>query len=1252
MSKLNEIQAAILKLDGGQFQKLVDTYLYKKFRYNNIMDFGSHSGTNKTTKGVPDTYFLLENGKYVFVMYGSHENNAFKKIKKDIQDCLNETKTEIEILKIQQIICCHTSSNISPKQDYELRKICSEQGILLDIIGIGTISQDLLINYPIIAGESLGISVDSGQILIIDDFIKAYDENPMVTPMGIGIYGRGKEIEELFEKINESKVLMVYGNSGVGKTRLILEVCRAFVNTNKDTVCYCVKNNGMSLYEDLKAFIEINKEYLIFIDDANQTSDLSHIIEYVNKKNFQVKIIISVRDYAKERAENIVKKYTIPYNFLLKPMTNEQINEIMKNELNITTSIFLERINLIAKGNPRLAILAGRILKSKTINNITSVEQLYESYYGKIIEEIDLFQSGSGIRIAGLIAFFNTINIEDTELENIVLHFAGVNRLEFSDIVNKLHCIEIVDLFENSAIKISEQSMGNYLLYYVFAKQKSIRLSDIIRRCFPSYRQKIVYAVNTILKLFYTEEISNYLITEIGLVWDEYTTQGNSNFIEYMKMFYSVRELETLKYINEFVSNLEGISYDVAGINFEQLNKNHHVDDVYLNILDGYGYSSNRKAAIELIIKYYMKRPDIFMDFYFCLTDRFGIDRNSYHNDYIIQQDIINILISETKGFTEHNVNMLFIRVAETYLRLLFHPTESNGDRSITWYTIPIKCTDGSKQFREKIWQALSVLYSESRYQDMILKIIEYYKSGASDYDIDLVLFDLENIYAFIRTNLDKNCFKHCRIVNKINNLSSTMPNDIKEFLNNKTFKIYELLKGERHLEEYDYKKERELKKEDINNNFRNYSLDDILKLFDCFSEIQLDHSRERWEVNEGLSMLFELISTKQDIYPDIVKTYIKKDTPLNAYSYPIVCSLVKNIGDKNAYQLITSFNFNQKASWVSAYFASLNDDQINKTNLERLYQFLFNEETIRTGNIPTLEVLERFILLDEQIILKTTRFIIEKSDTNPVLLTNFIKFGLHEKKSDFDKLLKYYSADLSILITAYFLAIKLDRHMDYDNWFLKNMLIVDSSFLKELILFTVENKKLYHDSSSSLSVIWQIDNWFQLAWEAIDEYINLCGVQYWDIMDYMGKLFEYKEFEDSDKDKASEKESNDIDLRQNIWIKEYIDKHCFDKERIELIFSVISHFNDEIRFDLVNYFINRNDSFEFFQHLSLEPSSWTGWGSFVPVYEKRKDFLESLIPLFNGLRFIKHRDLLEQMIESYRRRIKSELRSEFLDEQ
>jgi hypothetical protein len=1249
LSKLNEIQAAIQRLDGGQFQKLMDTYIYKKFGYKYIMDLGSHSGTNKTTRGIPDTYFPLENGKYVFVMYGAHDNNVFSKIKSDIEDCLSINKTGIEVSQIQQIICCHTSSNINARQDMELRKICSDKGVLLDIVGIGNISQDLLNYYPIIAKKELGVTVDTGQMLYIDDFIKAYDENPMVTPIGMGIHGRDKEIQELLEKMNDSKVLMVYGNSGVGKTRLCIEACRVYVNINRDVQCYCIKNNGNSLYEDLKTFIDIGKEYLVFIDDANQTSDLSHLIEYVNKKEFKVKIVISVRDYAKEHAEKIIKKFNVPDFYFVNPMTNEQIDDIIKKELNITNTLYLDQIKKISKGNPRLAIQAGRLSKEKSLKGIMNAEQLYEDYYSAIIEEIDLFHNGTAVKIAGLISFFYTINLEDKELEKIVLLLLGVNRDEFDEVINRLHYLEIVDRFENSAVKVSEQSMSNYFLYYVFAKNRLIKLSDIIRTCFPVYKQKISYAINTIMKLFCSEELNNYLFSEIGLMWDEYSAKDKTIFIEYMKMFYPVRELETLKYINDFTDRIEAVSFDASNIKFEQMKNNQRIDDIYLNILSGFKYSSNRKIALELLIKYYKKRPDMFMEFYFSLVDGFGIDRKSQYNDYIVQQEVIEVLISETKGFTEHNVNMLFFRVADTYLDLVFNHSEESDGRSITFYTIPVIFNKGAKKYRDDIWNALSQLFSKSDYQDLIIKIIENYRTGTPDYDIDIVRSDLEGIYNFIRFNLDKKNFKHCRLVNRVCKLTSDIPDGIRDFLNNETLIVYKLLKGQRHFEEFDYHKERELKKVDIKEYFSGYITGEFSKLLDMFAEIQLDNTREEWELNEGISMLFELIVVRDDIYPEIIREFIKRNTPLNPYPNQIVSSLIRIVGDSAAYQLLCTYDYKQKPVWLRAYFGCLDNEQINKINLKRLHEFLFDDVTVQVGIVPDLHVLEKFKTLDNEIVVETTDFLIKKNRLDT--LAYFMRYCFHDEGGDFNKLLQKYSSNLDVLKKAYFLSLKFDKNIDYNSWVLKNMINFDPNFLKDFIRFTVENSEPYHNELPSLSVIWSLDNWEQLVSCAIEEYIKRCGYNYWNIIAHLGKVFNFKEFTDINEEDTRAKEFPESDKRQDIWIKTFINKYCLDKERIEFIFNVISHFNEERRIDFICYFVEKNDSFEFFKDILLEPSSFKAGGSFIPVYEKKKAFVEKLLPHFNGLRFIEHRNLLEQRIESLRKSIKHELHSEFLEE-
>ncbi|OGO87804.1 MAG: hypothetical protein A2Y24_05885 [Clostridiales bacterium GWE2_32_10] len=225
MNRLNTIQRAILTLDGGEYQKFMDAYLLKKYNYKNIEPLGSHTGSNKVTKGIPDSYIKTENGKYILIMYGTVEIISYEKIEKDIRSCLDEDRVGIELSKIEEIICCYTSTNFHIEHKEQLENMVER--IKITLIGIGTVSNDLLIRYPTLASEFLNIPIDTEQIYNIDEFVKFYDKNGMNAPINMELLHRENEVNSMLSKLEGDSILLVSGKSGVGKTRLALEVCRS-----------------------------------------------------------------------------------------------------------------------------------------------------------------------------------------------------------------------------------------------------------------------------------------------------------------------------------------------------------------------------------------------------------------------------------------------------------------------------------------------------------------------------------------------------------------------------------------------------------------------------------------------------------------------------------------------------------------------------------------------------------------------------------------------------------------------------------------------------------------------------------------------------------------------------------------------------------------------------------------------------------------------------------------------------------------
>ena len=225
MASITDIKRRILELAPAPFQEFCDT-LISKHGYGVIHGYGMKSGTGNTTIGNPDTYIRKENGKYVFAAYTIQQNNIYSKLKEDIEKCLDLTKTGLDNNEIDEIICCHTSSNLSAGDDKKLHDLCADQGIALTIWGIDELANQVHNHYRSLAKDYLGLSIDTNQILSIEDFIILYDANRMAAPLNTIFRFRVNEKKEIINAIEQNPIVVITGKAGVGKTRLVLESIR------------------------------------------------------------------------------------------------------------------------------------------------------------------------------------------------------------------------------------------------------------------------------------------------------------------------------------------------------------------------------------------------------------------------------------------------------------------------------------------------------------------------------------------------------------------------------------------------------------------------------------------------------------------------------------------------------------------------------------------------------------------------------------------------------------------------------------------------------------------------------------------------------------------------------------------------------------------------------------------------------------------------------------------------------------------
>ena len=223
MALLEEIKQKIDSLGDGEFQTLCDAYL-SSVGYQDLVSLGTKSGTKKTTKGTPDAYIPLSNGKYIFVEYTTQKTKLAKKIIADLQKCFNEDETGIKCSDIAKVLYFHTSSNITPKQDKEIQNYSNIINVPVELTGIDKFANILYRDHKCLVEMYLGIPISTDQIFTKGEFVQNYDKAPTAAPLKTSFMFREKEIENIKATLSEYNTVLISGDAGIGKTRLALEL--------------------------------------------------------------------------------------------------------------------------------------------------------------------------------------------------------------------------------------------------------------------------------------------------------------------------------------------------------------------------------------------------------------------------------------------------------------------------------------------------------------------------------------------------------------------------------------------------------------------------------------------------------------------------------------------------------------------------------------------------------------------------------------------------------------------------------------------------------------------------------------------------------------------------------------------------------------------------------------------------------------------------------------------------------------------
>lgn len=1215
MSKLNRLQSEIKSLEGGKFQKLCDSYLYKKNGWDNIHSLGSMDGTDKTTKGIPDSYYHdKKSNQYILVMYGTRKDSTAK-LKVDIEDAI--TKSKLEKNDIKRIVCCHTSSNVTVAQDKELKTLA--EPIELELIGIDTISQELLqIKYQDLAFDHLGIAKGTDQVWSLEKFIEIHDNSKTNAPL-MNHYIDDKELVlSAFNLLSNTQVLLLVGKSGTGKTRLAVEICKKLPN---DAHIICVKSNSEPVYQDVKDSLNPDRINYLFLDDANVVTNMKAILALLMlpdmKKN--LKIIMTVRDYALL----YLKEKFIDIEFQKFDVNNSCDKDLKKVITGITGNIpnFIEdRIIKLANGNNRIAVLAALIFNEQGPDGIKDSRSILESYYEKILNDNNLSsnQSSNQSKTLFILSFIQKTKIKNEGILTDVLCLVALSFEEFKQSLYELHHKELCDIYNDKVSKINDQSLKDYVLYKYIMKDKKISLANLFKKLYPKYSKTIIASLNSANIIDPSDQKNKFLKQELKKIWNHIIQPENK--IDFLIQYSPLLLLEATEFIVDFIEKEKSISeFKFTQEEFDKNKNQQSVSDKIIILLCSLSGTEKYSDAGQLLINYFVKRPDKIMQVYSAIINYFGLESES-QNYYDKMQTMLRILQAIDNKNTL--VTILFVNVAQEFLKLNGNTFNGNGElnfyllkdgeplRRLHMFILPALSdvygysSNGVKILIEKILFNFPVYEALNGFQQLIesdLKIIE-----SSFFDLDNVTLVQENIISNLKFITGKLKIEYI---------------PFSTFTISKRQELYNVLTSRYLSDEWDNYNEYQIKRtNEITSYFTSIDKNILKVIFEYIVSFKKNDIMNDYKIDDGLLLLFRALDKEmQNMYLGRM---------LNC-DYESMIYLPQSYFDKLSFEdieeIINSSTHTISLEWKLSNLLRCKIIDNSKVNeMENLIKQsdsnLFMKYSILSFGV--------YVKYSEKIL----DTIIQMYKLGKITPNFFIPCNIGE--DDVKKYIDLIGVDIIKILYIENLKYQLDRSgylFKTINESNDDQFIVD--FLKKLSDHRLQLKIRVDNYEQHLKRIWDYPN--------SEIVINL----------YLDYLIEQQKVIYVGLDSVLEKIMKGNLIRAKGFIENRLRKETsVENKHLLNIANII--FDSDTRIYFFRILKEIKIPFEQFKEIHFLPleSSWSG--SRVPLLDKDIEFINKLLLIFNGLDYMKYEIYLNQLKDEIIQQKENELVSDYLNDE
>ncbi|HTN21280.1 MAG TPA: hypothetical protein VL125_12435 [Pelobium sp.] len=1255
MNTITQIENALKAINQASFQTLINHLLHlqgNKF----ISAPGAVVGKEKTSKGTPDSFFVNED-KYIFVECTTKERlgeskTFFEKLSKDVDHCFKEDVTTIEKNKIEKVIlACNEKVSVEEYNQLNDKVKFLNPDTKFEILNIQNLPMSIF-DIPKLAEEYLNIQMVKGDIYTLDQFLLKTEKGlqPSLTNEFIGREGELKNCIGALKKYN---ILLLSGGAGVGKSKLAVKILEEL--SKDDHVPIVIQSSGVSLWDDYQHLFSAGKQHIILFDDANKSiNNLNYLLSKLeDSKFYSAKVIITSRDYVKKQVSVNLDNYSYK-EFNIPEFKDEEIGKIIVSALpNLQYHNDIKRkIIDLAKGNARVALMATySVTPDSETNYLSSPVLLYEKYFKKISEEIGIFDNPIILKSLAIVSFFGVIGRNNQELQETLSIKFGIDWNDLWIAIIELHNNEILDVYSDEIVKVSDQVLATYAFYKCFIDEQSavINYAEWITTFIEKSSNRIRATLIDVNNTFVYHHVKGLVLPHLNEVTKQISS--DEELYAFYTLFWFYKGRDCLLYLKKWIKSLPQ-EEQPEKFTFSYVHNDHTTASKYFELLRNFWNHPNEllKPSLELTLALLNKQPSRLPEILKFIHENFKYKLEDIEHGYLRQNMLFDILLNEKLSNIQKSfANGIFLNLSEVLIGWHYTEFSSAKGRAFTIYNFDLYKSNELMKLRERILNQVYHLFEfeNDQAQKILHKII--YPGG--DIDKSIYVDELPIYQKIISEKLDNKQYTHCKFVSVLaKHLTETgteYPENWSAFIESDIRKLSKFLKPSwEYREGKSYEESEKEKRQKFDDFVRTNDWESLEKFLVNIDDLyKQQKANNGWHIESAVTDIYASIARKDKLeFENALRLFFSGKVLFPLRSTVVNVALLENImTGQELLNIMEDYEFKERLNWEYVLLTMLPKEQINESFLELLLNIFKNiDDNIYMHRMLDYLKYETVFdsfkkkntdLEDHNVITHITGIILNKARKTGR------NFGFHFCK----ECASYFNNHLQLLKNAYWAQYEIDSHFDYDGEELKAILDINRTFINE----SLRNDVIGLDSSKirlenvNADCLWDYPEYEELIEDLLLTILDKEKYTLF-IEDDINSLFRFK---NTDERRAEKVKALIFKLTQ---------KYSNNKKlMLQLIEVVYSSYRDWFM-EYFKEFLLLNKDIEITKQISFGRSSSTT-GSWVPVYQKKIEFYQDILRMINAipniLEYSEHIDYFEQRITWKRKDIEREQKRDFMEE-